>query len=80
MISVCDDCEYTTLIADVIVQLDKLDKFNVQVWVSNTELPFCFNESWDYHFLQEGIRISKYGNTFYIFYDLISLIEVRSRK
>ena len=80
MISVCDDCEYSTLVADLILKLNEYDKFKLNIWVNNTELPFVFNQTWDFHFLQEGIRVSKHDVVIYILYDLISLIDVRRIK
>lgn len=76
MISVCDECEYSTLIADLIVFLGNLKKFKMRIWVSHSELPFTFNEMWEFHFLQEGMRASNSDKTLYLCYDLISLVEL----
>ena len=76
MISLCEDCEYTVLIANLIETLSSVERFSLKIWVSNVELPFKFNESDDIQFLQEGVRIERDGKIEYIFYDLITHIKV----
>jgi hypothetical protein len=79
MINICKDCEYTTLIADLIKTLDGFDRFELKIWINGCELPHMFDESCDFCFLQEGLRVSLWNTVEYIFYDLISAIEVRDR-
>lgn len=80
MIEVCDDCEYTILFADLIATLMTYDKhnesFTLKIWVGNSELPFEFESYNHMDFLQEGIRIESESRIVYIFYDLITLMEV----
>ena len=76
MISVCDDCEYTVTIADLIETLAGLDKYLLRIWVTVSELPFVFNQGYDLNFLQESIRIQRGNVVEYIFYDLISYVRV----
>lgn len=79
MIEVCDECEYTILIADLIATLMTYDKdnksFQIKIWY-NTELPFEFDSYCYFVFLQEGIRVEYDSSITYVFYDLINCIEV----
>ena len=76
MIKVCDDCEYTILIADLIETLASLDEFILKIWITGTELPFTCDDRMDLDFLQEGIRFSNENVVLYIFYDTIATIKV----
>lgn len=76
MISVCDDCEYTILFADLIETLSALDKFILEVYVNGCELPFVFESDNDFHFIQEGVRISDGNDVMYLFYDTIAYVRV----
>ena len=76
MISVCDDCEYTTMIADLIETLASMDKFLLKIWIGNSELPYLFNHNHDIRFLQEGVRIQNENVVEYIFYDIINDLRV----
>ena len=80
MIEVCDDCDYTVMIADLIATLMTLDKhnekFTLKIWISNTELPFPFESNCHFDFLQEGLRVDDLSTIRYLFYDIITLIEV----
>ena len=78
MIRKCDDCEYTVLIADLMVTLDKLDDFILKIWIGGKELAFIFDEEHDLIFLQEGIKAEKDNRVNYIFYDQIDNIMVIS--
>ena len=86
MIEVEDECEFVTLIADLIKFIANSDKFTLKIWVSGSEIPFEFDKECDFLFLQEGFRATrtrtfKYGgsevSTNYIFYDNIVNIQVR---
>ena len=81
MIELCDDCDYSVIVADFIATLMTLDKddkrFCVRIWISNTELPFKFDSDCHFDFLQEGIRVEENNTINYIFYDLITCIEVK---
>ena len=80
MIELCKDCEYTVLIADLIATLMTYEKYNdsfeLKIWYSNTELPFIFDSKCYFDFLQEGLRVEYNSNIKYLFYDLITSIEV----
>lgn len=80
MIELCDDCEYTILIADLISTLmtyDKHDtKFQLNIWITGSELPFEFDCTNHFDFLQEGLRVETRDRIVYLFYDIISEIEV----
>ena len=78
MIELHDDSEFTILIADLIKTLSAFDKglFNLKIWVNSSELPFEFENSCDFLFLQEGIRIIDGNKVKYIWYDTITHIEL----
>ena len=80
MIEVCDDCEYTVLIADLIATLMTKDKhdesFILKIWITGSELPFEFDSSNHFDFLQEGIRIETKERIVYLFYDILTQVEV----
>jgi len=76
MISVCDDCDYTVLIADLIETLAGLDKFVLRIWVSGSEISYDFESDNDFKFLQEGLKVSNKDMTDYIFYDTIVSVKV----
>lgn len=80
MIELCDDCDYTILIADLIATLITFEKdkesFELKIWYSNTEIPFLFDSDSLFSFLQEGLRVEYNSKITYLFYDLITSIEV----
>ncbi len=77
MIQVCDDCEYTILIADLIESLARSDSFLLRIWVSGSEISYDFRSfEKDFKFLQEGLKISDEEMIDYIFYDTIVSIKV----
>lgn len=76
MIYKAEDCEYTILIADLMVTLDSLDEFIIKLWIGSKDLPFKFDNTSDFHFLQEGIRVETDNRINYIFYDTIDSIQV----
>lgn len=80
MIELCDDCDYTILIADLIATLITFEKdkesFELKIWYSNTEIPFSFDSDSLFSFLQEGLRVEYNSKITYLFYDLITSIEV----
>ena len=80
MIELCDDCDYTILIADLISTLMIYDKDNtpflLKIWIGGSELPFEFKSSYHFYFLQEGIRVETNDKIEYLFYDVINQIEV----
>ena len=83
MIELCENCEYSILIADVIGTLMTMDKdkqsFVVKVWYQNRELPLKFDSDSHFDFLQEGIRIDNGWKICYLWYDIIDSIEVVRR-
>lgn len=76
MISVCEDCEYTILIADLIQTIDKLYSFTLLVWNHNRDMPLKYTSDYDFHFLQEGIRVDNTYSVVYLYYDEMEHIEV----
>lgn len=78
MISKTENCEYSFMIADLMVTLDSLEeqskKYNL--YISQGEYKFTWDNSWDLQFLQEGIKASRDGRVFYVLYDLMELIEI----
>lgn len=80
MINVCDDCEYTILVADLIATLMVLEKdnerFELKLWYNNRDLPFTFESDCAFDFLQEGIRIDNMATILYLWYDAIECFEV----
>ena len=77
MISKCDDCEYTILIAELMVTLSKLDKFTLMIWVNTSELPFIYSDEHDIKFLQEGIMIVTSSMIDFLFYDIITNVRIK---
>lgn len=86
MIKIEEDCEFITMIADLIKLLGNLkDDYKLKIWVSGCESPFEFSSDENITFLNEGIRFHKKirpkylenVDTFsYIFYDSIVNILV----
>lgn len=76
MISVCGECEFTYTIADLIETLNKLKKFSLKIWISNSEIPLTLDESCEYHFMQEGLRIKNSWQIGYLFYDMITYVVI----
>jgi hypothetical protein len=76
MISIADDNEFTVLIADFIETIARLHKFSLELWIGS-ELPITVNESCDYHFMQEGVRISAGKQVLWIFYDTITMVRLK---
>ena len=76
MIAKCEDCEYTVTIADLMVTLSKLEKFNLRLWVTGSELPLEYSEKDDFKFLQESLKVVTDSAIEYIYYDIITLVRV----
>lgn len=80
MIKKCDDCEYSIVIADLMVTLDQMEKYTLKIWTTGKELAFEYTEEHTLTFLQEAIkteRISKYSHTIgYVLYDTIDSILI----
>lgn len=80
MIDLCENCEYSILIADVIATLMTMEKdekpFVIKIWYQNRELPLKFDSGSHFDFLQEGIRIDNGQKICYMWYDIIDSIEV----
>ena len=71
MITIDDDGEFTYTIFDLILQMKDLESFVIKIWTSNSELAFIYDESYDFHFMQESIRVSKKNKMTYITLDTI---------
>ena len=76
MISLCDDCEYTILIADLIETIGNTSKYLLKIWLRGTELSFNYSNEWNFHFMQEGVRIMNGEQIDWIFYDEIAFVRV----
>lgn len=80
MISIDDDGEFTYTIFDLIKQMNEVDKFVVMIWTANSELAFKYDDSSDFHFLQESIRVSKDDKVTYVTLDsIVSIILYKNR-
>lgn len=80
MISIDNDGEFTYTIFDLIKQMNDLDKFVVKIWSANSELPFKYDDSCDFHFLQESIRVIDGDKVTYITLDsIVSIILYKNR-
>ena len=75
MITIDDNSEFSYTIFDVIKTLNKLDKFVIKIWSTSSELAFVYDQSNDFHFLQEAIRVSADDRVNYIALDnIISIV------
>lgn len=75
-INTAKDCEYTITIADLMTQLSQLEHFIIYFWINSSEIPEKFDESWDFLFLQESVKISNDNEIKYVHYDVITFIRV----
>ena len=75
-ITLCDDCEFSILIADLIKTISNTEKYLLKIWLRGTELPFKYSYERDYHFMQEGVRIMDDRHIDWIFYDEIAFVRV----
>ena len=76
MISVADDNEFSVIIANFIETIAKIERFDLLVWLNGSELPFEFDQTCNFHFMQEGFRVSNGSRIDYIFYDNIASLRV----
>lgn len=80
MITIDKDGEFTYTIFDVIKQMNEVDKFVIKIWTSNSELAFLYDESSDFHFLQESIRVTYEDKVTYITLDsIVSIILYKNK-
>ena len=75
-ITLCDDCEFSILVADLIKTINDTSKFLLKIWLRGTELSFNYSDEWNYHFMQEGVRIMNNEQIDWIFYDEIAFVRV----
>ena len=75
-IDVCDECEFTIIITNLILTLSKLDNFKLLIWDVGRDLPHKYSDDCDFMFLQEGMRVRTDKTIEYIYYDTIEHIEV----
>lgn len=82
MISKTENCEYSFMIADLMVSLDLLEEQSKKyiLYINYGESVLVWSEEWDLQFLQEGIKATKGNWTFYALYDLMELIRVEEIK
>ena len=80
MISIDNDGEFTYTIFDLIKQMNAVDKFVVKIWIANSELAFKYDDSCDFHFLQESIRVTDGDKVTYITLDsIVSIILYKNK-
>lgn len=71
-----EGCDYSVMIADLMITLDSLKKFIVKFWIGTVEVPYEYEEDSDFEFLQEGIKITTDGKSTYLWYDTITTMEI----
>lgn len=80
MISIDNDGEFTYTIFDLIKQMNDLDNFVIKIWTANSELAFKYDESSDFHFMQESIRVTTGDKVTYITLDsIVSIILYKNK-
>ena len=75
-ITLCDVCEFSILVADLIKTINDTSKFLLKIWLRGTELSFDYSDEWNYHFMQEGVRIMNNEQIDWISYDEIAFVRV----
>ena len=76
MIGLDKDSEYTLFIKDFIETLSKTEKFVLKVWVSGSELPYIYDESHHFYFMEGGFRVMDNHYIDYHFYDTITGLRI----
>lgn len=76
MIKLCEDCEFTTIFADFIEVLAGENSFTVKIWVNGSEIPFEYDHTAEFFFLQEGLRVTYDDKVDWLFYDTIVSMRV----
>lgn len=76
MIQVAEGCEYTVMIASFIEQLASLDKFVLNIHMSNGTTPLVFTDEDAFMFYDDGFRVQSDNHTSYIFYDMLVGMEI----
>lgn len=86
MIEIENDCEFITMIADLIKLIGSKKQFALKIWLNGCESPFEYSDEDDFLFLNEGMRIHRnvkykamsggFKNWSYIFYDNIVNVQV----
>ena len=69
-ITVAEDNEFSIIIADFIETLANTEKFVLKIWI-NSEIPYEFDETCDFYFMQEGFRVLSMKRIDWFFYDNI---------
>ena len=81
MITIDNDGEFTYTIFDLIKQMNEVDKFVIKIWTANSELAYMYDESADFHFLQESIRVTTNNKVTYITLDsIVSVIVLKNTR
>ena len=75
-IEIQDDVEFTPTIADLIKTIANLKSYELLIWVNVSEIPFKLDANCNYLFLQESVKVKRGNQICYIFYDMISGINV----
>lgn len=77
MISLCEECEFSVVVADLIESMSSITNFKILIWVNGSEIPFTYHSSeCDFHFLQEGVRVTHGKKVDYLFYDTMVTVRV----
>ena len=75
-VQVAEGCEYSTLIASFIEQLASLDKFILNIHMSNGTTPLPFTDDDSFIFYDDGVRIQSDNHISFIFYDMLVGMEI----
>ena len=77
MISIAEDNEFSIVIADFIETLAGTDMFVIKIWINGNELPLSYNHWCNFYFMQEGFRVDTGKRIEWIFYDTITMMELK---
>ena len=73
------DGEFSYFVTDTIITLNDLEEFDFKIWIQNVDLPFEYDETYEYLFLQEAMKVSNDTLVEYILYDMISYMTIIKR-
>ena len=59
-ITIDKDSEFSITMKDFIETLSQQDEFLLKIWVNGSEIPYKYKNDCDFHFISEGIRITRY--------------------
>ena len=79
-ITIDDLGDFTYTIFDLIKQMTAVDNFVIKIWTANSELAYLYDDSADFHFMQESIRVTGGDKVTYITLDTIVSIVLYKNK